>query len=423
MPANEIPFRAFNPWRFPSGAPANALIAHVQATCEAYEDQHGLRQRKRRENDRRSFLRTVEAIICDLIHVYHVGDDDYLGISRSKAILGGKTRYRSPVHTKVLPDILDLLAQPDLGWIIQEVGTRGPQEGQEQTKIWPGPSLLAAMETFKVNHQGIRTANHGETIILKRELADFWDDGGKIEYSETDDTTALRATVADINDWLDAADITLSVPPGVALRVDPRERRLRRIFTQGRFDCGGRLFGGFWQSMSKAQRFDHILIDGERVVELDFSSMVLRTIYGLVGIDPGYGDLYHLDGLEGHRDGVKKVLNAMVSFSKPLERYPRGTRDLFPEGLKVSEVTAKIEKRHEPIRQFFHTGFVHQQQFIESSILADVLTACRAESLPALPIHDALLVPEGRSEQAMELMKAIFRQHTGINAKVDLNRR
>lgn len=34
---NKTPIRAFNPWRFPSGEPAVALIRHIQATCEGFD--------------------------------------------------------------------------------------------------------------------------------------------------------------------------------------------------------------------------------------------------------------------------------------------------------------------------------------------------------------------------------------------------
>ena len=60
----------------------------------------------------------------------------------------------------------------------------------------------------------------------------------------------------EINQWLAAADLRydpLGIPwPHTAF--DIRDRRLRRIFTQARFNSGGRLFGGFWQQLRKHER-------------------------------------------------------------------------------------------------------------------------------------------------------------------------
>ena len=52
-----------------------------------------------------------------------------------------------------------------------------------------------------------------------------------------------------------------------------QDRSLRRIFTKGCFDHGGRLFGGFWQELSKTARFDGLVINDEDIVELDYGQM------------------------------------------------------------------------------------------------------------------------------------------------------
>ena len=67
-------------------------------------------------------------------------------------------------------------------------------------------------------------------------------------------------------------------------------RELRRSFNLPartplgveRFDLGGRLFGGFWQSLEK-QRRRSIRLDGELIADLDFAAMFLRLAYLEVG--------------------------------------------------------------------------------------------------------------------------------------------
>ena len=78
--------------------------------------------------------------------------------------------------------------------------------------------------------------------------------------------------MTDINAWLSTADITCSHP-----QVDPAHRRLRRIFNNSDFAQGGRLYGGFWQAMSSDARQEHILIEDDWCVELDYGQMSLAN--------------------------------------------------------------------------------------------------------------------------------------------------
>ena len=95
------------------------------------------------------------------------------------------------------------------------------------------------------------------------------------EYEDDETTLALRQQMTGINAWLSTADITCSNP-----QVDPAHRRLRRIFNNSDFTQGGRLYGGFWQAMSSDERQEHILIEGDWCVELDYGQMSLAILYG-----------------------------------------------------------------------------------------------------------------------------------------------
>ena len=98
------------------------------------------------------------------------------------------------------------------------------------------------------------------------------------EYEDDEATLALRQQMTDLNAWLCTADITCSHP-----QVDPAQRRLRRIFNNSDFAQGGRLYGGFWQAMSSDERQEHILIEGDCCVELDYGQMSLAILYGMTG--------------------------------------------------------------------------------------------------------------------------------------------
>lgn len=165
--------------------------------------------------------------------------------------------------------------------------------------------------------------------------------------------------------------------PG-CLPVDAGERLLRRFFTRGSFESGGRLFGGFWQRMPKDLRRRAILIDAEEVACLDYGQMAPRILYGLAGQTLVAQDAYTLPGLEGCRAGVKKVMNAVLFAEAPLTRFPKDTRSLFPRRVNLSQVVAALEQTHAPIRSAFFTGIGHRLQFVESQILVEVLRGRRS---------------------------------------------
>ena len=105
--------------------------------------------------------------------------------------------------------------------------------------------------------------------VIRNSIAEYQ------EYEDDEATLALRQQMTDLNAWLSTADITCSHP-----QVDPAQRRLRRIFNNSDFAQGGRLYGGFWQAMSSDERQEHILIEGDCCVELDYGQMSLAILYG-----------------------------------------------------------------------------------------------------------------------------------------------
>ena len=72
----------------------------------------------------------------------------------------------------------------------------------------------------------------------------------------------------------------ISERPGAAMAslVTQHHRVMRRIFN-GSYEEGGRLFGGFWQTMPRPDRFKRIRICGEPVALVDYGQLFLRLAY------------------------------------------------------------------------------------------------------------------------------------------------
>jgi hypothetical protein len=413
--------RPFNAWRIPKAENAKAMVQDVIGQVQVYEQYYGVRKRRRKNTDQQAFEATVSALICDIVHNYLTGRDGGVFVTRSNQVLGQRSRYRPLAYGKCLPTIIDRLAKPEMAFLKQEVGSKNPFAGDRRTVIHCGKRLISRIVDHGLGLDDLGRSKGEEVIILKRvkDEADYWDDGGFEEYEDTPVTYEYRAEVETINHWLMEADIAFD--EAVLKRhkiVDTNERRLRRIFTRGRFDSGGRLFGGFWQDLTKKERHERLIIDGEQAVELDYGQMTPRILYGLARSIPLAHDLYVIPGFEFHRRGVKKVMNAMMFASKRLFRMPQGVRLEFSLEHRMDEVMRGIEAAHPALKDYFFTGIGHHAQFLESQIIVDVLLALRQSNIVGLPIHDAVMVPASKTGEVRDIMLSIFHYHTGIDGLV-----
>ena len=416
----QIRDRKFNPWRIPLTQEAKDLVQLVLMELQEYEQRLQVRKRRRREADQLVFEETTAAVVSDAAHHWLMEWSGGISISRSNRYLGRRSRYRPPAYSKILPDILDCLADEEMGIITQALGHKGYFGPAKWTTINAGEVLVRRLEDAGLDylHFGIRPGQ--EVIHLKRTKEDHWDEGALIEYDDTPETVAFREQVQFINEWLHAAEIDFDEyhsPEGQP--VDPHDRCLRRVFTQGRFDSGGRLFGGFWQSLKKKQRLEGVTIGGEPVVELDYGQMNPRLLYALCGEQPPEQDAYDIPGYSMYRKGVKKIMNAMMFTTKRLTRMPQGVRKEFEEKFSVGSVMLAIELAHPAIKDSFFKGIGHDLQFTESQILVDVLLQLRSLGVVALPIHDSIIVGESKKHVAKEVMLSCFSSQAGVSGIVE----
>lgn len=373
------------------------------------------RKRVRRTADQKRFEGTVEAVVCDVAY-HHLAALDGEGVStpRNNNEVSRRSRYRPDAINSRLPDILDDLAERH--WIRQSIAPRGTYTWPRvQTTVWAGPRLIERLADLDFADFALRQGH--ETIVLKSSP----DGSGRkvrVEYPETDLTRRLRAEVAAVNEWLSQAELEFDDAAPDAAPVDTDDRWMRRVFTRDSFESGGRLFGGFWQRLSKVHRAAGLSIAGETIVTLDYGQMALRILYGIEGQTPPEGDLYRVRGLEGYREGVKKLINALLFGDPSRNRMPKGVRRLIPEDVRYCDAVAAIHARHPLVAKHFDTDIGHKVQFVESSILMDVLASLRQTGIVGLPLHDAVAVGASDAADAEAVMMAVFRQQTGAEGVV-----
>jgi hypothetical protein len=230
-----------------------------------------------------------------------------------------------------------------------------------------------------------------------------------------------------------------------------------RIVYSKEWGRGGRMYS--WSALSaqqipKAAR-RRIIIDGERVVELDFSCFAIRMLYHIAKSDPP-GDLYRpvrivsrgYDELNDAelavvRDFVKKVTiicwntksrsaaNSATGaeLAKLANNNPAHWR-IIRKVMRQNEasipgVVDLVKKAHPRLAHRFFTNIGTKLMTIDGKMMLEILESITAHGKPALGIHDSVLCKQSDAPFVREVMVCVYRSFFGFNPviknDVDLN--
>lgn len=306
-----------------------------------------------------------------------------------------------------------------LRWAMDELASHGYIEveaaiyKEERTTLVPTLDFLSLLKRHRIKREDLERASGGEAIILQSEAGR---DRVLIDYRDTSETRTLRAEMVTINEALNKGDIRFD---GEKLGPIHLTRRfdLTSADATERFNRHGRLYGGYWESLPRIERH-RLTIGGERVADLDFSSMFVRLAYLRQGAMPPEGDLYAMPGFEDHRDGVKRVIASLFFREKESKRLPHDAKLLLPKGTTMARVRKVITDAHPAIAPLLDTDVGFELMAAESNLLVAVLLDLISQGVVALPMHDGLMVAEGKKEVAVEAMKRVSTSMFGVSLQV-----
>lgn len=405
------------------------------------------RRRARKLNDERAFDHAVRSAVANLARA--VIEPPAEGVLATKFISGRdrrSTRYDCSAFGKpwkTLTESFELLGLITLtSGSAPTNGYRGQAPSLRPTDEFAGRVLALPMEELQVER------HRDEEVLILSETK--WSEGDKlkrlIDYPETPETTALRLRVAELNAFLSRGVVEFVKPCETIRYLHPVDRSLRRrfMFREGDdeaapvFQRGGRLYGGEWQTMKRADR-KYLRINGEAIAELDYSAMNAHLAYARMGLTPPSCDLYRIPGLEGYRADVKMLFNAMLSMPSgyKVNGWPRSMQEaseglqeddghdvelpagaLVRSGMPVKMAMNAIADHHRAIAGQFRSGAVDAIQHVESETMLAVLERLRAIDIMALPIHDAVLVSQSSVIKAEQAMREAAKRGAGIDIPV-----
>lgn len=320
-----------------------------------------------------------------------------------------KTQYDRKGFQKLSPTI-DALASRGL------IEKFAPKFKKVRTTIRARGRLLEAALSAEVQLSDIVRAAGQQRIVLtvrppKRYAYGTRVSNAWIDYPESDETRRLRAEMDELNSFLSLHTITLRGEPAPAFNLW-RSFTIRSEIDPRTFSLHGRLYGGFWMILPEAER-RHLRIDGEPVADLDFTAMFPTLAYIRAGFSPPEGDPYAIRGLEAHRGAAKAAMSALLS-SGPLRSLPPRVREELPEGWTLAKLREAVTDLHPALSGSLEQDLSLEFMFIESRILMAALRDLMSQGVPALPMHDGMMVPAGKAKAGRRAMEHASRAICGV---------
>lgn len=203
-----------------------------------------------------------------------------------------------------------------------------------------------------------------------------------------------------------------------------------RIFNEGDapgFDWnkGGRLYsiGDSYQQRKSADRAS-MKLNRQPVIEIDIQASHLTILHALLGkpLDPTSHDPYQ------HPSIPRRILKGWVVMTLGHNRFHRAwSADMIADyhertGGKLGNDYPIKNVREEalkllPLLKDWESCPIRwgDLQFIESCAVVDTVHHLSMEhGIPALPVHDSIIVPYSKKEVATSVLRTMFKKHVGV---------
>lgn len=245
--------------------------------------------------------------------------------------------------------------------------------------------------------------------------------------------TKIVGRVKNYNEFLEQFDVTYNN----GYKLNPW---LCRIFKDN-LKLHGRIYNLYgavnYQTLPKEMR-KTIKINGLETIELDYKHLHPSICYELLDIKYT-GDIYDVncsvesifdipdyvedisnyhamqrslvkevfirminsESLVECRQSIKKRLKDDQEKDEPMQEFIHIRKDYDAIAVLLME---ELEKTHADLIGYFYTSYSMTLMNIDSEILMNILVMCEEKNIPALPIHDSVVVPSLYEEEVKKIM-------------------
>lgn len=308
--------------------------------------------------------------------------------------------------SRKLVEVVD--AMSEAGYVRHVIG-HNPRQGDDkrwavQSRIGLTPQLQAFIKVHRLRDA---TTHHASSypVIQLRDAA-----GGAVYGAKRIPKVVARseAFLRRYNAFMGEQDIQLdALNHGVFLD----EVSVYRVFNRNDWKCGGRLAGAWWMSCGRELR-KAVYMNGESVVELDYTAQHINLLYGLRGLALSTSDPYDIHGF--NRDVVKAVCLRLINASD-VEQAWQACRSEARRDVKAGRATVlageidgclsslddfedgivqAVRAKHSAIADDLCCDKGIGLMNLDSTVCLSVLESLTDQGIPCLSVHDSFLVPK-----------------------------
>jgi len=400
---------------------ANEFCADIITKIEAHE----ARQRKRREDDKVSFHRTVTRLLSDLVGNFEPDEDNwrYIPLGRSN-FSKSEVGYTTFVHVLKMLEKLNLIEVVKGGNKSNLFKSEGKWAPGLATRLRTTEHLLLIAKGHGITKATIRSHFSKKPSLRELRLRSSSKrnnqikiNGRNMTFIRDDTTSEIVNVLYKINKYLVDQEYTGMQFYG-----------LRRIFNEGdhpefNWNMGGRLYAverDNYQMLKKLDR-SKITINGTSVVEIDINASYLRILHSLREMAlPNGDDIYHIEGID--RRIVKAWISATLGHTRFHTRWPsKAIEELMKSGIKLSKRLSYPSLKpllldKFPVLADWPTCGIRWSHLMyhESEAMIETMLTLQDMDIVSLPVHDSLIVTEDAASTAKDVMQSVLETRFGV---------
>lgn len=421
--------RPFDP-QWSAGTPR--LAEFLDGLCA---DLTAARERPHKADARPRFEAAVKALVLDLFRAHESDPTLEVGIGTGRTAVQEvcKSRYgASFLSARTFVDAVKALEASGFVVVSTPYWDDPANKNSRVTRYKATPSLLTGIERAGASVADLRRHPNAEGIRLKDSKKRL------VEYGDDAFANAARDRLRIINDMLEShwADLALTHEQLLAeLKhigrtrddeatqcFDFAARTVYRVFNNDDWEQGGRFYGAWWISIPSHLR-RHILINGKRTVEVDYSGIHAAMLFALAGKDipsDPYMRCVTNDGNIAERKLVKTTFNALLNAEsvKGISEIKKYDRTLT--GRNWEDFKHFIVESYPEFADQFGTGAGMRLQRMDSDLAEAVMLRFAKMGYACLPVHDSFIVHHEMKDVLDDTMKAAFKDMFGVENKVDV---
>lgn len=422
--------RPFDP-QWIAGTPR--LAEFLDGLCA---DLTAARVKPHKADARPRFEAAIKAIVLDLFRARKSHPTLEVGIGTGRTAVQGLCRSRygaSFLSARTFVDAVKALEAAGLIVISTPHWDDPAKKNSRVARYMATPSLMGGIDRAGASAVDLRRHPNAEGIRLKdcdKVLVDYGDDAF---------ANAARDRLRIINDmlerhWADLAltDERLSAElkridgtrdDEAAQSFDFAARTVYRVFNNDEWEQGGRFYGAWWISIPSHLR-RHILIDGKKTVEVDYSGIHPAMLFALAGKDiptDPYARCVTNKGNDAERKLVKKTFNALLNANSVESISNIKKYDETLTGRNWEDFKRFIVDSYPECADHFGTGAGLRLQRMDSDLAEAVMLRFADMGYACLPVHDSFIVHHEMRDVLEDTMKAAFKDMFGVVSKVEFD--